>query len=42
MEAVKREAKCRNVELLIFPTVQAIEILKEKRAEANAILHVTC
>ena len=42
MEAVKREAKCRNVELLIFPTVQAIEILKEKQAEANAILHVTC
>jgi len=39
---VKREAKCRNVELLIFPTVQAIEILKEKQAEANAILHVTC
>src|SRR5262245_34076348 len=32
MEAVKREAKCRNVELLIFPTVQAIEILKEKQA----------
>src|SRR5262245_21823861 len=39
---VKREAKCRNVELLIFPTVQAIEILKENQAEANASLHVTC
>src|SRR5262245_54256782 len=42
MEAQNREAKCRNVELLTFPTVQAIEILKEKRAKANAILHVTC
>ena len=42
MAEVKREAKRRNVELLIFPTVQAIEILKEKPAEANAILHLTC
>lgn len=42
MEEVKLEAKRRNVELLIFPTARAIEILKENPAEANAILHVTC
>jgi hypothetical protein len=42
MEKVKLEAKRRNVELLILPTAQAIEILKRKSAEKNAILHVTC
>src|SRR4030095_7148217 len=42
MVEVKREAKRRNVELLILPTVQAIEKLKEKPAQANAILHLTC
>src|SRR4029453_1173993 len=42
MVEVKREAKRRNVELLILPTVQAIEKLKEKPAKANAILHLTC
>ena len=42
MAEVKREAKRRNVESLIVPTGQAIEILNEKPAEANAILHLTC
>ncbi len=42
MKQVKLEAKHRKVELLILPTTQAIEILKQKSADTNAILHVTC
>ena len=42
MEEVKAEAKHRKVELLILPTTRAIEILKQKAADTNAILHVTC
>jgi hypothetical protein len=42
MEDVKREAKRRRIELLILPTVQAIEILERDSAHTNAVLHVTC
>jgi len=42
MKEVKLEAKQRKVELLILPTTRAIEILKQKSADTNAILHVTC
>ena len=42
MEEVQREAKRRKIELLILPTVQAIETLKQEPDETNAILHVTC
>jgi len=42
MEEVKREAKRRKVKLLILPTVEAIEELKEHLSDTNAILHVTC
>jgi hypothetical protein len=42
MKQVKLEAKHRKVELLILPTTRAIEILKQKSADTNAILHVTC
>ena len=46
MEDVKREAKRRQVELLILPTAEAIDLLKEtpkkSTQETNAILHVTC
>src|SRR5215471_15185283 len=42
MEEVKHEAKRRSVELLILPTIQAIDALKEHPKETNAILHVTC
>ena len=42
MEEVKREAKRRNVELLILPTDRAIEVLEQKSDDTNAILHVTC
>jgi len=42
MEEVKLEAERRKTELLIFPTAQAIEALKQDFDETNAILHVTC
>jgi hypothetical protein len=42
MQAVKREAKRRKIDLLILPTVQAIEVLERNSADTNAVLHVTC
>lgn len=42
MEDVQREAKRRDVKLIIVPTVEAIKLLKEKPDNTNAILHVTC
>jgi hypothetical protein len=42
MDEVKREAKCRKIKLLILPTQEAIEELKESPRDTNAILHVTC
>ena len=42
MQEVKREAKRRKVDLVVLPTEQAIDVLKQEPAETNAILHVTC
>jgi hypothetical protein len=42
MEDLKREAKRRRIELLILPTMQAIEVLERDADETNAVLHVTC
>ena len=42
MKEVKREATRRKIKLLILPTVEAIEELKQRPDEANAVLHVTC
>jgi hypothetical protein len=42
MKEVKREAKRRNIELLILSTIEAIDLLKQEPEETNAILHVTC
>ena len=42
MDEVKKEAKRRDVQLLILPTAKAIEELRENPEETNAILHVTC
>jgi hypothetical protein len=42
MKEVKLEAERRKIELLIFPTCQAIEALKQNPDDTNAILHVTC
>ena len=42
MEAVKLEAQTRHIELLVFPTAQAIDELAKGGKDTNAILHVTC
>jgi hypothetical protein len=42
MDEVKRQAKRRNVELLILPTAEAIEKLIRHTKDTNAILHITC
>jgi hypothetical protein len=42
MEEVKQEAKRRKIKLLVRPTTQAIETLKQNPEKTNAILHVTC
>jgi hypothetical protein len=42
MADVKKEAKRRNVQLLVVPTSEAIKALRENSDETNAILHVTC
>src|SRR5215469_10221338 len=40
MQDVKREARRREVELIIAPTEEAIRVLKEDPKDTNAILHV--
>ncbi|HEY4933090.1 MAG TPA: MTH938/NDUFAF3 family protein [Terriglobales bacterium] len=42
MDEVKREARRRNVELIILPTEEAMELLNQRARNTNAILHVTC
>jgi len=42
MEEVKREAQRRHIELIILPTAEAIEEMKNSRPDTNAVLHVTC
>ena len=41
MTDVKKEAKRRNVHLIVAVTGRAIQGLRENSAETNAILHVT-
>jgi hypothetical protein len=42
MDEVRREAERRNVELIILPTEEAMELFKQHAENTNAILHVTC
>ena len=42
MKEVKQEAKRRNIELLVLPTIRAIKALEENPDQTNAILHLTC
>ncbi len=42
MDEVKREARQRKVELVILPTAKAILVLRRRRTDTSAILHVTC
>jgi hypothetical protein len=42
MEAVKAEARRRDVDLITAPTKRAIDLLAGDSDATNAILHVTC
>ncbi len=42
MEDLTREAKRRDVDLVVVPTIRAIEMLQQSTGKTNAILHVTC
>ena len=42
MDEVKREARRRKIKLVVLSTAEAVEKLKHKSAQTNAILHVTC
>ena len=42
MEEVKKEAKRRRIKLVVLPTAEAIEELRQHPSDTNAILHVTC
>lgn len=42
MEEVRSEARRRKIDLVILPTAEAIEELRENSSGTNAILHVTC
>ncbi len=42
MDAVKDEARRRDIELVIVPTSRAIDLLATDATDTNAILHVTC
>ena len=42
MDEVKKESKRRHIELLMLPTVKAIEELRKNPEDTNAILHITC
>ena len=42
MKEVKQEAKRRKIKLLILPTKEALQELKQAPDGTNAILHVTC
>lgn len=42
MEEVHSQAARKNINLLVLPTIEAIEVLNQGPKDTNAILHVTC
>lgn len=42
MEEVRSQAARKNINLLVLPTIEAIEVLNQGPKDTNAILHVTC
>jgi hypothetical protein len=42
MDDVKLEAERRKVELVVLPTTEAIQALKQAAKNTNVILHVIC
>src|SRR5262249_27778244 len=41
-DEVKAKVEKRGVELVVSPTPEAVQLLKDTPADTNAILHVTC
>jgi hypothetical protein len=41
-EDVQLEAERRGIELLVLPTAEALERLRQDMDETNAVLHITC
>jgi hypothetical protein len=42
MPQVRQEAQRRNVDLVVLPTAEAIDVLTDDAADTNAVLHLTC
>ena len=42
MQQVRDEAERRNVDLVVLPTPEAIDVLAAAGQDTNAVLHVTC
>ena len=42
MDEVMAEARRRGVEVVLRPTSEAVQLLKENPVDTNAILHLTC
>jgi len=42
MQEVRDEARRREIDLVVLPTAQAIDVLTKTTKDTNAILHVTC
>ena len=42
MPEIEEEARRRDVELVMVPTVEAIDVLNEGMKDTNAVLHLTC
>ncbi len=42
MKEVHQEAKRRQINLVVLPTADAIELLNSNTRDTNAILHLTC
>jgi hypothetical protein len=42
MDDVRREARSRDVKLIVLPTAEAIKVLEKRPKKTNAVLHVTC
>jgi hypothetical protein len=42
MDEVSAEARRRGIELVVRPTPEAVQLLREQPSDTNAILHVSC
>jgi hypothetical protein len=42
MPQVRQEAQRRNVDLVVLPTAEAIDVLRTSATDTNAVLHLTC